>query len=971
MRYGFKWFILPLSLLLQLTAISQGQWQTAAGGGYTYKTIHGDPMKARFYTLKNGLTVILSVNNKEPRIQTLIGVRAGSNNDPREHTGLAHYLEHLLFKGTYRFGTLDSAKESVYINQVEQLYNDYNATSDPAARKTIYHRIDSVSGISATFAIANEYDKMMTAMGAQKSNAHTFVEETVYEEDVPSNAIDKYLAVQAERFRNPVFRLFHTELEAVYEEKNRDDDDVKVFETMLAALFPHHNYGQQTTIGTIEHLKNPNLKAIRDFYNTYYVPDNMAIVMVGDLDPDDVIRKIDKQFSYMKPGNSPEYKAVKETPIISPIIKEVRGPDAESVHITFRLPGAMDNESCVLAMVVSQILNNGKAGLIDLNLNKQQKVLGASAGIRYLKDYSFFVLSGRALQDQTLPEVKRLLLDQLDILKKGNFEESLLKAIINNFKLYEIQGLEDNNNRATSLMDAFIKHRGTRWNEDVAFINDMGKVTRQQVMDYANTHFKENYVLIYKRKGLDSARKVDKPAITPVEVNREAQSDFLRKITAMPATPVKPQWLDYNKDITKGRADSADVLYVQNKDNTLFRLYYSIPMGSYNNRLLPLAAAYLQYLGTDKYTPAEINRQFYNIACSFNVSPGTDATTIVITGLQEYFGKAVELTEHLIRNCRADEAALDLLKGSIQKSRADSKLNKGSIMNGLMQYAMYGPLNPFNAQVPKGVLDSLKAGELVNILHGLHDYKHTIIYYGPRGFADALADIKEAHHLPIAYKPIPATVKFEKTIQTQNEILFTHYDMVQAEVQWLRNGNVFDASQAPVISLFNRYFGDLVFQTIRESKALAYSTYARYTIPVRKGDRYSAVAYVGSQADKMGEAITGMNELLNDIPQSETALATAKKSIKQDIETGRITQDGIIFSYLAAKKMGLDYDIRKDVYRSIDKLAFSDVKQFFDANLSRKPYTYCIMASDKNISDQELKRYGVLKKLTLEDIFGF
>jgi predicted Zn-dependent peptidase len=272
-----------LLLFLFSFSVSQGyaQWQTLTSAGYTYKTIPGDPMKARFYTLKNGLTVILSVNAKEPRIQTLIGVRAGSNNDPKDHTGLAHYLEHLLFKGTYRFGTLDSAKESVYINKIENLYDTYNKASDAAARKTIYRQIDSISGIAATLAIANEYDKMMTAMGAQGTNAHTSVEETIYEEDVPANAIDKYLAVQAERFRSPVFRLFHTELEAVYEEKNRglDDDRTKVYETMLSSLFPHHNYGQQTTIGTIEHLKNPSLKAIREFYNTYYVPNNMAIVM--------------------------------------------------------------------------------------------------------------------------------------------------------------------------------------------------------------------------------------------------------------------------------------------------------------------------------------------------------------------------------------------------------------------------------------------------------------------------------------------------------------------------------------------------------------------------------------------------------------------------------------------------------------------------------------------------------------------
>lgn len=935
-------------------------------------------MKARFYTLKNGLTVILSVNKKDPRIQTLIGVRSGSNSDPKDHTGLAHYLEHLLFKGTYKYGTLDSAKESSYLARIEQLYDTYNQTTDAAARKTIYHQIDSVSGIAAKYAIANEYDKMLTAMGSQTTNAYTAVEETVYMEDIPSNAVDKFIAVQAERFRNPVFRLFHTELEAVYEEKNRglDNDAWKVNETMLAALFPNHNYGQQTTIGTIEHLKNPSLKAIREFYDAYYVPNNMAIVMAGDFDPDYVIKKIDQRFAYMKPVPVEEYTSAPEAPIATPVVKEVFGPDAESVRIAFRMPGASDNQSAVLMTVLSQILSNGKAGLIDLNLNKKQLALGAGASVNVWKDYSYFTLVGKAREGQTLEQVKDLLLQQLDILKKGEFDETLLTAIVNNFKLYEIQGLDDNGSRATSLMDVFIKSKGANWKADIDFISNMGKVTRQQVIDFANKYFQDNYVLVYKRKGDDdNIQKVEKPSITPVDVNRDAESPFLKAVNAMPATPVKPQWLDFDKDIQKGKAGNADVLYVQNKDNGLFRLYYRFDIGSYNNKLLPLAAGYLQYLGTDKYTSAEISQQFYNIACSFSVSPSADATTVIITGLQENFDKAVQLFEHLLRNCRPDSAILTALKGSILKNRTNSKLNKDAIMKGVLQYAMYGAKNPFNNQLSTEELNAIKAEDLVAIAHDLPNFKHTIIYYGPKTLDAAIADIKKIHPLPASYKAAPAPIKFEKLIQTKGQVLFADYNMVQSEVNWVYNGPVYNPSETAVISLFNNYFGggmgSIVFQTIRESKALAYSTYASYSSPSKKEDRYATVAYVGSQADKMDEAVAGMNELLNTIPQSETALITAKKSMKQEIETARITQDGIIFSYLGAQKMGLNKDIRKDVYNAIDKLTFEDVKKFHQQNLANKPYTYCIVASDKKVSKDDLKKYGEVKVLTLEEIFGY
>ena len=240
-----------------LSAFGQNyQWKEAESAGYTYKYVTNDPTNARFYTLKNGLTVILSPTNKEPRIQCYVAVRAGSKTDPATNTGLAHYLEHMLFKGTDKYGSLDWDKEKVELEKIDALYEKYNQTKDPAQRKEIYKEIDRVSGIASKYAIANEYDKMLSAMGAQGTNAFTSFEQTVYTDDVPANALDKYIAVQAERFRNPVLRLFHTELEAVYEEKNRslDSDGSLVFETLLSNVFKKHNYGQQTTIGTVEHL---------------------------------------------------------------------------------------------------------------------------------------------------------------------------------------------------------------------------------------------------------------------------------------------------------------------------------------------------------------------------------------------------------------------------------------------------------------------------------------------------------------------------------------------------------------------------------------------------------------------------------------------------------------------------------------------------------------------------------------------
>ncbi|RYD85414.1 MAG: insulinase family protein, partial [Verrucomicrobiaceae bacterium] len=529
------------------------------------------------------------------------------------------------------------------------LYKDLasNKTTDEAKRKEIYKQIDKTSGEAAKFAIANEYDKMMGAMGAKGTNAFTSFEQTVYTEDVPSNAIDKYLAVQAERFRAPVLRIFHTELEAVYEEKNRglDNDGRKVIEKMFETMFPNNNYGKQTTIGTVEHLKNPSLLEIRKYFNTYYVPNNMGIIMSGDFNPDEVIAKIDKDFGYMKNKAIPEYKFSPEVPISSPIVKEVTGPTPESIMMGFRFPGAATKDAQMLDLV-GNILTNGSAGIIDLNLVKKQKLLGAGAFPYILKDYSVLLLQGNPTQGQSLDEVKNLLLGELENLKKGNFPDDLISSIVNNQRKRIIEENENYSSRASNLMDNFTSE--TDWRDRVAYVNDMAKITKADIVAFANKYLGNNYVLVNKRQGEDkNVLKVEKPPITPVEVNAAKQSPYVQMINSMPANPVKPVWLDYNRDIQRAKAGSADVLAVQNKDNSIFRLYYRFDMGSWNSKLLPIAAQYLQFLGTDKMSAEDVSKAFYKLATSFSVNASTETSAISMNGLQENFGASVTLLENL------------------------------------------------------------------------------------------------------------------------------------------------------------------------------------------------------------------------------------------------------------------------------------------------------------------------------------
>ncbi|WP_261512007.1 M16 family metallopeptidase [Chryseobacterium paludis] len=952
------------------------QWKEATSKGYTYRYVTNDPTSARYYTLKNGLTVILSPTTKDPRIQAYIATKAGSKTDPADHTGLAHYLEHMLFKGTDRFGSKDWAKEKPLLDQIDALYEKYNQTKDESKRKEIYKEIDKVSGEAAKYAIANEYDKLMSGMGADGTNAFTSFEQTVYTEDIPANVTDKFLAVQAERFRQPVLRLFHTELEAVYEEKNRglDSDSRKVSEAMFAAIFPNNNYGKQTTIGTVEHLKNPSLKAIREYFDNYYVPNNMGIIMSGDFNPDEMITKIDKDFSYMKSKAIPVYNIGQEKPITAPITKEVFGPNPENITIGFRFPGATTKDARLLNLIGS-MLTNGQAGLIDLDLIKKQKLLGAYAFPYVLKDYSVLFLQGNPTEGQSLDQVKALLLQEIDKLRKGEFSDDLIQSIVNNERKNIIQNNEKYSSRASTLMDEFtsdIDHKAA-----LEYVEEISKLTKKDIMDFTSKYLQDNnYVAVYKRKGEDkNIVKVDKPTITPVSVNRDDQSDFVKKINEMPEAAISPVWLNFDKDIAKNKLGGVDVLSVKNTDNELFRLYYYFDSGKWNNKMLPLAAEYLQYLGTKNKSSEAISKEFYKLASSFSVGAGNEETYVTLEGLNENFDKTAALFEDLIKNCEADQSALDSYKARLKKSRANAKQNKGTIMSGLRSYAQYGAQNPFNNVLSDAELDALKAEDLIKILHDLFNYKHKVLYYGPKSGSEAVASLNPIHKLPATLKEMPKSKTFAQIATDKNKVLFAHYDMVQAEVFWVRNGDAYNSAITPTVSLFNNYFGggmgSIVFQTIRESKALAYSTYSYFSLPSKKEDKDIITAYVGTQADKFNESTTAMNELLTTLPQSQQLFETAKSGLKKSIASERITQDGIIFTYLRAQKLGNMSDIRRNVYEQAPKLAFTDINSFHDKEMKGKNYTYCLVASQDKVNEADMQKLGEVKKLNLTEIFGY
>ncbi|HNS45751.1 MAG TPA: insulinase family protein, partial [Bacteroidales bacterium] len=676
-----------LLVLMGLYSFTSDKYTTETrtdSNGYSYQIVTNDPLNARVYTLDNGLKVYLSVNKDQPRIQTLIPIRAGSTSDPVETTGLAHYFEHMMFKGTQQIGTTDWEQESMLLQQISDLFEEHRATNDPVQKLAIYHKIDSLSQLSAHYVATNEYDKLVSSLGAKNTNAGTSYDMTVYINDIPSNDLEKWIRLESERFSDVVLRLFHTELETVYEEYNmyNDMDDSRASNAMMEGLFPTHPYGRDV-IGLPEHIKNPSMVNIYDFYHTFYVPNNMAIVLSGDLDPDRTIQLINQYFGGKKPSKLPVIIQPVEEPITRPVVKEIHGPDAESVNLAFRF-GGFNSADRKYVTLLDQMLSNSQAGLIDLDLNQQQKVLRAGSYGQFLMDYGIHQFYGTPREGQTLEEVKDLLLGEIEKVKKGEFDDWMLEAVINDFRLNEIRREESNASRAFTLVSGFIN--GTDRETQLSFIDEMEKITKEELVKFVNDHYKDNYVVVYKRLGeKDAVEKVEKPPITPVPVNRDLQSEFAKEFIKIPATEIKPVFLDFEKEIARETlSEGVEFYYMKNPTNELFSLNYIIDMGKNHDLNLPIAVNYLPYLGTDQYSPADLQKEFFRYGLQMGVSAGDERSYISITGLQKSFDKGVELLEHVLSSVQPDPAAYQEYVKGILKDRADNKLNSNTILWGAL-----------------------------------------------------------------------------------------------------------------------------------------------------------------------------------------------------------------------------------------------------------------------------------------------
>ncbi len=967
---------MKLKLILTGCLIALGI--NAQAKDYKYETVDGDLMKTRIYTLDNGLKVYLSVNPEKPRIQTYIAVRTGSKNDPAETTGLAHYLEHLMFKGTKQFGTSNPTAEAPLLDDIEQRYEAYRKLTDPEARKQAYHEIDSVSQLAAQYFIPNEYDKLMAAIGAEGTNAFTSNDVTCYTEDIPSNEIENWAKIQSDRFQHMEIRGFHTELEAVYEEYNLylTDDGDKVWSAMGKLLTPTHPYGTQTTIGTQEHLKNPSITNIKNYFKKWYVPNNVAICMAGDFDPDKTIALIDRYFGLWKPGDDvrqPVFPVQK--PLTAPKDTAVIGQQAEEVIVGWLAKKASDAQ-CDTLSVISSMLTNGKAGLIDINLNQQMKIQGAQAYLQDQQDYSSFLLIGMPKPEQSLEEVRALMLGEVENLKKGKFSDDLLPSIVNNMELQRQRALDNNMWRVRQMMNSFIE--GTTWEQQTHRMDRIAKMTKAQIVAFANRFFTDGYATVFKKQGTDTLqKKIDKPAITPIPANRDMVSQFVKDIQNSKVEPIQPKFVDYNKDLTLGSVNkNLPLVYKQNTDNDLFNLVFRYEFGKQDDNRYDIAADYLYYVGTDKYTAAQVKQEFYKMACNYSVNVNADNLTVSLSGLQSQMPKALKLLEELLHHAKADKASYDQFVGLVLKNRDDGKKDQRTNFSYLLNYATYGPHNSNRDVMTADELRQANPQQLLGLLANLSNLKHTVLYYGKLTPAELSKVLGATHKTAKTLADVPKGKPYERQQAATNEVLIAPYDAKNIYLLMYNNeGRDWNPDREAVVDLFNEYYGGgmngIVFQEMREARGLAYSAAAFYVTPSKKGEKEFSQAYIITQNDKMMDAVNQFHVILNEMPASENAFRIAKDAVTKQLASQRVTKFSVISDYLMAKRRGIDYDINEKIYNALPALTLQDIVDFEKQVMANKQYRYIILGDEKELDMKALEQLGPIRRLTTEEIFGY
>lgn len=918
-----------------------------------------DPTKTTIHRLSNGMTVYLSPDAQEPSVVAHIAVRAGSRNDPERSTGLAHYLEHMLFKGTSTLGTLDYARERPHLDRIAHLYDELRTPGSD--RERVLHDIDAETQQSAQFSVPNELEQLYARLGIAGLNAWTNSDATVYVAKVPKNRLAQWARVESQRYRDAVFRLFWPELEAVYEEKNRalDNPARRVREAFLKAMFPRHGYGWSSTLGEAEHLKSPAYGDMTAFFERYYTPKNMAIVLAGDVD-ESVLPILEQAFASFQrpPGDAPEPGVAPQ--LTGRTVVDVPVPSNEGIILGWPLVADTHPDRIALD-VMDRLLLDGTAGILQRDLLLPQKVTRAASSPTFLREAGYLEVYADALAGQSHDDLERLLLEALAKLKRGEFTDEDLATAILSADVEQQRTIETNAGRVTVLERAFIT--GDDWRNAVARIARMREITRADVIRVANQYVTGDYLVVRKVKGVASAPQITKPAITPVTVEPGRRGGFAQAVLSELVAPIEPVALVAGRDYTRMTIATGPLITVPNPRNGLMAVRYDFEVGRFDDRFLGLALEVLKVSGAGSKSAEQVARELHALGVVLTTQTSRAESSITLTGLDQNLEPALALLRSWLADPSFDDATLKARIASVRTERANALTNPQVIAAAQVEYARYGSDTEYLTVPSNRQLEAVSPAQLKATLAGFLHWTHRTSYFGPRAAADAAAAVV------LGDGSRPVAKRRALVFRAPGTALVTDQPTAQTHlwITWPRTPST-DAERAAG-TMFGEYIRPILYQEVREARGLAYSVYGGYGSSAHVADAGSLYAYVGTQGDKVHDAIDAVLTTLRQ-GVDDKRFALARDSLAEGYRVDRIAPRDIAAVVYRWEDQGEHGDPRSARFARAQALDRAALEHWMAAAIAG-PVIVSVTGPHAKLDDARLAKLAPITMVSVDKLFGY
>lgn len=927
------------------------------------------------FTLDNGLTVILFEDHQLPKVSGMVVTKAGAKNDPADATGMAHYMEHMLFKGTDQIGTTDWGKEKPWIDTIFVLYDKLGRTMDEKERAKIQGQINDASIKANEYVIPNELSNIIKECGGTGMNAGTSPDQTVFYNSFPPSEINKWLEIYSQRFINPVFRSFQTELEVVYEEKNMYADNFarSLLEKFQKSFFKLHPYGQQPMIGTVEHLKNPSLTKMDEFFHTWYVANNMALILIGDFNTEEVTPLIREKFGKWPQKQLPSPKVFTEAPFkgreevnfkLSPVKVGILG---------FRTSPKGHPDEFALKIITTLLNNENSTGLLD-KLTVEGKLLAANALPFPYNDqgaYAFLVVP--KIIGHSLEEAEKLTLEQIEKLCKGEFEDWKFEAAKLSLYREQLLTFESANQTGMQIIDAFVQGRDP--NEIFTYSDRISALTKADVVAVANKYFGKDYLAFYSRMGFPKPEKIKKPPYKPVVSKNEKKSEYATRLLAMPSGPLKTRFIGFGTDCQESvLAGGSKLYYTTNPLNDIFSLSLNYSLDSSWNLTLPLVTEIMDYAGTTKLPGIKFREELDKIGCSISFISSEKFFTINLQGLEDKLGEALLLIDELLNTATIDKSKMSVIIEGTQANRKIEKKTPDDIAGALYEYVRFGQHSSYLERLTMKELKSMSSDSLLAQFKRITSHKAVVYYVGRYNSGKVKTSLDDAIFGRRTLSEMNPIVMRPATGYNENTVFFTDVKKAnQAKVFFYKKGPAFQTRDNAGISAFNLYFGGgfsgLVLQEIREYRSFAYTAGAVISKPFLAGEPLIFYGYVGTQADKTNEAISVFNDLVVNMPVKNERTEMIRKFMSFSLATGTPSFRNIPETIFNWELLGYTSDPTESQIKQLESFDFGEINKVYQAIVKPGPLVMSIAGNKKQIDFKDLEKYGRIMKIKKEMIF--